>query len=143
EEEGIAVLQPDDDLPGTRAVDQDRLDRLLPEPRFAADGDDLRARADAVEEAFADEIVVDDDVGLGQTAGGAQREQPRIPGPRADQVDAPGAHRPRSSAAPAARSRSASARPSCIASVAAAVPESSSQRVPSGSLTAARSVTRP
>src|SRR3989442_9961333 len=125
EEEGIAVLQAHDGLPGARALHQQRLDGLLARPVAvvvrAAECDHLRPGADEVEQTRADQAVVHDDVGRCEAALAAPGEEARIAGPRSHQVDAP-AHPPRISLAPATSNPSARARPSASASAAGAPP---------------------
>src|SRR5256885_18047 len=114
EEEGIAVLQAHDGLPGARALDQQGLDGRLARPVAvgvrAAERDHLRPGADEVEETRADQAVVHDDVGRGEAALAAPGEEARVAGPRAPPVDA-AAQPPTISPAPGTSTPSARARP--------------------------------
>src|SRR6185295_6663037 len=108
----------------------------------APEHDHLGIGPRAGEQADRDQIVVHDHVRGGETLLGAAREQTRVTGSRADQVDA-ALHLPRMSLAPCASKRSARRRPSPSASSAGALAVSSSRRLPSTSETIPWSETRP
>ena len=125
EHERIAALQPHDRVARLRALDHQRFGLILRHRRPAsllADEQQLGVGTGAVKRRAGDQTVVQDHVGRGDQLERAGRQQPRVTGPRADEVDAAGhvaaissARRSRSPA-PAARSRSATRHPSASGS---------------------------
>ncbi len=92
EDEGVAALEPDDALARAGGGDQPLADLLLRHRRHPgrlADVDELGVLAGAVERPRRDQPVVEDRVGAGDQLQRARRHQPRVAGPRADQVDDP------------------------------------------------------
>ena len=89
EDEGIAALQPDDRLP----VPGRRRERLVDELLEGTGGPGLLAHVHQVgggrefQQFRRDQPVVDDDVGAPEEFGTLERDEPGIPGARADEVD--------------------------------------------------------
>ena len=90
EDEGIAALQPHRALAGFRGIDQQLVDRVLPDAGLADAATDRNARgvaADAIKNFGRDQFVVEHDVGILQRAQRLDGQQIRIARPRADQRD--------------------------------------------------------
>ncbi len=89
EDQRIAALQPHHPPPGAPVLDQQPVDLLLRHLRPAAllaDVDQFRVRPRVLERLLRDQAVVEDDVGRGDQLDRADRQQPRVAGPGADQV---------------------------------------------------------
>ena len=90
EQERVAAFQPHHALPGAREVDEQLVDFSL-RSRVAvaalADVDQLRVAARELEDALADEMVVDDGVRVLQQPQRSQRQQLRIARPCAHEVN--------------------------------------------------------
>ncbi len=87
EDEGVAALEPDDALAGSRRLDQPGADLLLGDrghSRLLADVDQLGVLAGAVERPRRDQTVVEDRVGTGDQRQRPRRHQARVSRPSAD-----------------------------------------------------------
>ena len=95
EHEGVAPLQPCDHAAFAGLLDQQVADSLLGHRARCgrADVDPFGVRRRLRDQAFVDEVVVDDDIGQGQARQSAHGDQSRITGPCADQIDLAARHR--------------------------------------------------
>ncbi len=95
EHERVAALEPDDRLPGKRQADEHLVDLVLGPadlPALLPHEHALASRRGEVEHLLRDKVVVHDDVGLAEDPAGLDRQELRVAGPSADEVDGSRGH---------------------------------------------------
>ena len=120
EHERVAALEPHHGRARAAALHEQRVDLVLGEldlARRLAGRDELRTGRSKVQEGRRGEPVVDDDVGAREDLGAAHRDETRVSGPCADEVDG---HEASSSRPPCSRISLLTARPASIGSEASA-----------------------